>query len=100
MLRRQMGREIFCVEWLERARRMARELERSVDRHVLVGMLEQIADEVSHYAVLADLAEWLLGRKLTAEEAREYQVYGQVDPELPLEAHYNPRLPEAKRWST
>src|SRR3954452_22463256 len=81
MLRRQMGREIFCVEWLERVNRMARELERSVDRHALVDILEQIADEVSHYAVLADLAEWLLGRKLTAEEAREYQVYGQVDPE-------------------
>jgi len=95
MLRRQMGREIFCVEWLERAHRMGRELERSVDRHALVELLEQVADEVSHYTVLADLAEWLLGRKLTAEEAREYQVYAQVDPELPLEAHYNPRLPEA-----
>ena len=45
--------------------------------------------------MLADLAEWLLGRKLTAEEAREYQVYAHVDPELPLERHYNPRLPEA-----
>ena len=29
MLRRQMGREIFCVEWLDRANRMGQELERS-----------------------------------------------------------------------
>lgn len=97
MVRRQMGREIFVVGWLERAVRQGRELERAVDRHDFVELVEQIADEVSHYAVLADLAEWLLGRKLTAEEAREYEVYAVYDPELPLERQYNPRLPEANK---
>src|SRR5262249_59912382 len=61
----------------------------------LVDLLEQIHDEVSHYAVLADLAEWLIGRKLTAEEAREYEVWAHYNPDLPLERQYNPRLPEA-----
>ena len=95
MLRRQMGRELFVADWLERAVRQSAELERSVDRHDFVELIEQIADEVSHYAVLADLAEWLLGRKLSPEEAREYKVYAVYDPELPLERQYNPRLPEA-----
>ena len=99
MLRRQMGREVFCVEWLERAHRMGKELERSVDRHALVELLEQIADEVSHYAVLADLAEWLVGRKLSAEEAREYEVYAAIDPALPLERQPAPARsePHARR---
>ena len=95
MLRGQMGRELFVADWLERAVRQSAELERSVDRHDFVELIEQIADEVSHYAVLADLAEWLLGRRLSPEEAREYKVYAVYDPELPLERQYNPRLPEA-----
>jgi hypothetical protein len=95
MLRHQMGRELFCADWLQRAARMAPELERSVERHAFVDFLEQIADEVSHYVVLADLAEWLLGRKLSAEEASEYLVYAHYDPDVPLERQYNPRLPEA-----
>jgi hypothetical protein len=45
--------------------------------------------------VLADLAEWLLGRKLTAEEALEYRVYAHYDPDRPIEQQRNPRLPEA-----
>jgi hypothetical protein len=95
MLRRQMGREVFCVGWLPRVARMGAELERSVERHAFAELLEQIAEEIEHYTVLADLAEWVLGRKLTFEEAREYEVYAHFDPELPLERHYNPRLPEA-----
>jgi hypothetical protein len=97
MVRRQMGREVFCVRWLDRVARMGRDLERGVDRHAFAALLEQIAEEVHHYALLADLAEWLLGRPLTAEEAREYEVYASIDPELPLAEHYNPRLPEANR---
>src|SRR5919202_954956 len=97
MLRRQMGREVFCVQWLPRMARMGTELERSVDRHHFAELLEQIAEEVEHYGVLADLAEWVLGRKLTAEEAREYEVWATIDPERPLAQHYNPRLPEANR---
>src|SRR4051812_18819847 len=75
MLRRQMGREFIGVHWLERAAKMGREIERSVDRHTLADFLAQLTDEVNHYVALADLAEWLLGRRLTAEEAREYEVY-------------------------
>lgn len=97
MIRRQMGREIFVVAFLDRVQRMAAELERTVPRHKLVDALEQLADEVKHYAILADLAEWLLGRKLTAEEAREYEVFATVESERPLEQHYNPRTPEANR---
>jgi hypothetical protein len=95
MLRRQMGREIFCVQWLPRVYRMSDDLERGVDRHQLAELMEQMAEEVHHYAALADLAEWVLGRKLTAQEAREYEVFATVDPDRPLEQHYNPRLPEA-----
>jgi hypothetical protein len=95
MLRRQMGREVFCVGWLDRAARMGTQLERSVERHQFADMLEQIAEEVKHYVVLADVAEWVLGRKLSAEEAREYEVYGAPDPSMPREQHHNPRLPEA-----
>jgi hypothetical protein len=95
MLRRQMGREIFCIQWLPRVARMGDDLERGVDRHRFTELLEQISEEVLHYTVLADLAEWVLGRKLTAQEAREFEVFASIDPERPLEQHYNPRLPEA-----
>ena len=95
MLRRQMGREVFCVGWLDKAARMGAELERTVERHQFAEMLEQIAEEVKHYTVLADVADSVLGRKLTAEEAREYEVYAAPDPSMPRERHHNPRLPEA-----
>ncbi len=95
LVRRQMGREVFCVDWLERAARAGRDLERTTERHAFVELLEQIADETRHYAALADVAEWLLGRKLSAEEALEYKVHAVYDPERPLAEHYNPRLPEA-----
>src|SRR5690348_9902410 len=95
MLRRQMGREVFCVAWLERAARMGAEVERSVERHHLAGLLSQIAEEVKHYVLLADVAEWVLGRPLTAAEAREYEVYAAPDPSVPRERHHNSRLPEA-----
>jgi hypothetical protein len=97
MLRRQMGREFIGVLWLQRAARWAPEVERSVDRHKLLDFLHQLTDEVSHYVALADLAEWLLGRRLRAEEATEYAVYPHIDPDLPLDAQYNSRLPEANR---
>lgn len=97
VLRRQMGREISVIDWLERTVRMGTELEETVDRHAFAAYLDQIADEVKHYAALADLAEWLLGRKLTAGEAREYFVHAFYDPEIPAERQYNPRLPEANR---
>ncbi len=95
LVRRQMGREVFCIDWLDRAARLGPGLERTTERHAFVALLEQIADETRHYAALADVAESLLGRKLTPEEALEYKVHAVYDPERPLEEHYNPRLPEA-----
>jgi hypothetical protein len=95
MLRRQMGRELFIVARLPHLVRLTADLERSVDRHHFAEILEHVEDEVSHYVVLADLAEWLLGRKLTAEEAREYEVYGHYYADVPIAEQYNPRLPEA-----
>ncbi|HEY7060003.1 MAG TPA: hypothetical protein VII06_00880 [Chloroflexota bacterium] len=95
MLRRQMGREIFCVAWLEGTARMAAEVERSTERHHFAALLKQIAEEVKHYVLLADVAEWVLGRPLGGEEARAYEVYAAPNPSLPRERHHNPRLPEA-----
>jgi len=97
VLRRQMGREISVIDWLERTVRMGAELEETVERHAFAAYLDQIADEVKHYAALADLAEWVLGRKLAVAEAREYFVHAFYDPEIPAERQYNPRLPEANR---
>ncbi len=97
VLLRQMGRELQTSQWLHRAVLMNEQLEESVDRHRFVDFLEQIADEVKHYALLADLAEWVVGRKLSRAEATKYQVYAVYDPALP-EAHLqHPALPEATR---
>ncbi len=94
-LLRQMGRELQTRQRLGRAMQMNEGLERTVDRHALVEMLEHIADETRHYALLADLAEWLIGRKLTAEEAMRYEINSMVDPAAPPEALRHPLLPEA-----
>ena len=94
-LLRQMGRELQTSRWLHRAVLMEAELERTVDRHRFADFLEQIADEVKHYVLLADLAEWLADRKLGAEELRQYEIYAVYDPALPPEQQQHPRLPEA-----
>jgi hypothetical protein len=97
VLLRQMGRELQTSQWLHRAVLMNEQLEDTVDRHRFVDFLEQIADEVKHYALIADLAEWVVGRKLTRAEATQYQVYAVYDPALP-EAHLqHAQLPEATR---
>jgi hypothetical protein len=54
-----------------------------------------IAEEFSHYTLVADVADWLAGRPLTAEEAREYEVFASPHPGVPREKQYNPRLPDA-----
>jgi hypothetical protein len=97
VLLRQMGRELQTSLWLHRALLMNEQLEATVDRHRFVDFLEQIADEVKHYALLADLAEWVAGRKLTRAEATQYQVYAIYDPALPEEHMQHAALPEATR---
>jgi hypothetical protein len=104
VLRRQMGRELFPVNRLAGAARLVPELERSVERHRFVALLTHIAEEVRHYTLVADVAEWLAGRPLTAAEAREYEICGAAsDDSLLREQQGNPRLPEANamvelRW--
>src|SRR5262249_24165382 len=95
ILRRHMGRELFPVNKLEVAARLVPDLERGVERHRFADMLSGIAEEFGHYTLVADVTEWLLGRPLTAEEAREYEVFASPSPELPRERQYNPRTPEA-----
>jgi hypothetical protein len=94
-LLRQMGRELQTRQRLGRAMQMNEGLERTVDRHDLVEMLEHIADETRHYTLLADVAEGLIGRKLTAEEAMRYEINSMVDPNATPEALRHPLLPEA-----
>ncbi len=94
-LLRQMGRELQTRQRLDRAVRMNAGLERTADRHDFVDILEHIADELKHYALLADVAEWLVGRKLTPEEAMKYEVSAIGDPSAPVEMLHHPLLPEA-----
>src|SRR6266508_2636995 len=65
VLLRQMGREIQAANRLRPAAEMFQRLEVTVDRHEFADYLEHIAEEAEHYAILADLAEWVAGRKLT-----------------------------------
>jgi len=46
---------------------------------------------------LADLAEWVAGRKLSAEEALRYEVYARWVPGQGETKGTNPLLPEANR---
>jgi len=95
ILRRHMGRELFPVNKLAHAATLVPELERTVDRHRFADLLTGIAEEFGHYTLVADVAEWLLGRPLTPDEAREYEVFAAPYPGLPRERQYNPRLPDA-----
>jgi hypothetical protein len=97
VLLRQMGRELQTSQWLHRAVLMNEQLEDAVDRPRFVDFLEQIADEVKHYSLIADLADWVAGRKITRAEAIQYQVYAIYDPALPEEHLRHPALPEATR---
>ncbi len=97
MVLRQIGREVQIAHWLPKAARMGEELERGAGRWDLQRFLEQCADEIKHYALLADLAEWLAERKLSAEELRKYEVNAFWDEEVDDRYLHNPHLPEAGR---
>src|SRR5439155_24883889 len=97
VLLRQMGREIQTANWLHNALRLLEELDASVDRHDFAAFLEHIAEETEHYVILADLAEWLAGRKLPAEEPHRYVVYARWNPDAPADLLRHDLLPEATR---
>lgn len=46
-------------------------LNQDVDRHEFYAVLNQMTEEFNHYLVLADVLEWMLGRKLTPEDAEQ-----------------------------
>lgn len=97
VLLRQMGREIQGRQWIGAVVPMAKGLERTTDRHAYREFLKSEAEEVEHYVLLADLAEWLAGGPLPAERLLAYEVVARYNPELREEEMYNPRLPEANR---
>jgi hypothetical protein len=98
VLLKQMGREIQGRQGIaDVVGPMARELERGVDRRDYVAYLRHTAEEAEHYALLANIAEWLAGGKLDPDrllgsEVIPHDALG-VDPTVPA----NPRLPEASR---
>jgi len=94
---KQIGREIQGRNWIERVVPMARDLERGVERHDFAKHMREQAEEVEHYVLLADIAEWLAGRKLEADRLLGYEVVARYDPTLPESLLYNPRMPEAGR---
>jgi hypothetical protein len=93
----QMGRELQTRHWLHRALVMNDGLEESVDRHEFLHMIDHIYDEMKHYTLLADLAEWLAGRKLSKDELMRYEIAAVYDPVLPEAVLRNERLPEATK---
>ncbi len=95
MILRQIGREVQIAHWLPKAGPMGEKLEQGVGRWELYEALHQMADEIKHYALLADLAEWLVGRKLSADELRRYEVNAFWDPQVPEHYLNHPLLPEA-----
>ena len=97
VLLRQIGREVQVAHGLERTARMGQELERTVDRWALYHRLEQTADEIKHHALLADLAEWLVGHKLGADQLRKYEVHAFYEDGVDDYYLHNPHLPDAAR---
>jgi hypothetical protein len=95
ILLRHMGRELFAVNGLAYLAELEPDLERGVDRHRFLDRLSGIAEEFGHYTLVADVADWLAGRPLTAEEARKYEVFAAPHPAVPREKQYNPRMPDA-----
>jgi hypothetical protein len=95
VLLRQMGRELQTASWIHGAIRMLDDLEVRVDRHDFAEFLEQIAEETQHYVILADLADWAAGRKLSRDELRQYEIYARWEPDAPPDKRANAKLPEA-----
>lgn len=98
MVLRQMGREAIVAHWLFTLVPMGEKLERGVGRWELYEKLQQMADEAKHYALLADVAEWLAGKKLPAEELRRYEVHGFWEAGVAEQYLNPPLLPEAAKW--
>jgi len=94
---RQMGREAIAAHWLHRLGPMGDRLEHDVRRWELYGTLQHMADEIKHYALLADLAEWVAGRTLAAEDLRRYEAHPFWEPGIPDRYLFPPLLPEAAR---
>jgi hypothetical protein len=97
MTLRQMGREAIAAHWLHRLGAMGDRLEHGVGRWELYGTLQHMADEIKHYALLADVAEWVAGRKLTGDELRRYEAHPFWEEEIPDKYLFPPLLPEAAR---
>jgi len=97
VLLRQTGREVQVAHMLDRIAAMGRELENGVDRWDLYRRVEQVADELKHHALLADLAEWLVGHKLDASLLRKYEVHAFHDEGVDDRYMHNPLLPESGR---
>ena len=47
------------------------EVDRTVDRHHYHGLMEQMVQEFNHYVLQADIMEYLLGRKIAAEDTNQ-----------------------------
>ncbi len=92
---RQMGREAIAAHWLHRLGAMGDRLDHGVERWHLYGTLQQMADEIKHYALLADIAEWVAGRKLSGDELRRYEAHPFWEEGIPEKYLYPPLLPEA-----
>lgn len=94
---RQMGREAIAAHWLHRLGPMGDQLEYGVGRWELYGKLQHMADEIKHYALLADVAEWVAGRKLSGEELRRYETHPLWEAGIPEKYLAPPLLPEAAK---
>jgi len=98
VLLKQIGREIQGRRRLgPSVATMAEGLEISVDRHEYAEYLRESTEEVEHYVALADLAEWVAGRKLEPDRLLGYEVMARYNPNASEESQYNRRLPEACR---
>ena len=47
------------------------EVDRTVDRHQYHGLMEQMVQEFNHYVLQADILEYLLGRRIGAEDTNQ-----------------------------
>lgn len=97
MVLKQTGREVQIAHWLPSLGKLGAELERTVDRWWLYHHVEEMADELKHHALLADLAESIAGRKLDAGELRKYEINAFWDDGVDDYYLHNPHLPEAAR---
>src|SRR5712691_12769241 len=97
MTLRQMGREAIAAHWLDRLGPMGDRLEAGVERWQLYWRLQHMADEIKHYALLADVAEWVAGRKLRPEELRRYETHPFWEEGIPEKYLNPPLLPEAAK---